>query len=262
MIRADKSKGQHFLVDGQVVADMLAAGNVSAGDRVLEVGPGPGAVTEALLRAGAQVVAAELDRRFESGLAELSSRYPGQLMVAWGDAVAIGPAQLAQRFSPPGSYKVVASLPYNISSSFFRAFLWQEPAPAAVSVLVQAELAERICAQPGQASLLTLAVQLRGQPRIVRYVEADSFNPAPKVRSAVLAVEVGQGSGQDEALWRVARIGFSSRRKQLKNNLAAGLGVTVATACDWLEAAGVSVQARAQELTLEQWRALAAEASA
>ncbi len=263
MIAPDKSKGQHFLEDQQVVRDLVAAGRVGAGDRVVEIGPGPGAVTAALLAAGATVVAVELDRRFSRGLEALAKQHPGRLSVAWGDAVALGPAGAAALFAQPGPYKVVASLPYNISSSFFRVFLWGEPSPAQVSVLVQAEVAERVCAQPGSTSLLTLAVQLRGNPKIVRYVERDSFQPPPLVRSAIVALDVLPGSiGGSDNLWRVARIGFSSRRKQLKNNLAAGFGVTVAKASDWLEAAGVSVQARAQELTMEQWGELAQSAAA
>lgn len=262
MIRADKSKGQHFLVDQQVVRDLVAAGRVRAGSRVVEIGPGPGAVTAALLAAGADVVAVELDRRFSRGLEALAGQHPGRLQVIWGDAVALGPGRVAERFGEPGPYGVVASLPYNISSSFFRAFLWQEPLPERVAVLVQAELAERVCAEPGDTSLLTLAVQLRGQPSIVRYVEPSSFQPAPKVRSAILTVDVGGRGGEQEAeLWRAARVGFASRRKQLKSNLAAGFGVSVATASDWLESAGVSVQARAQDLTVEQWRDLARAAA-
>jgi 16S rRNA (adenine1518-N6/adenine1519-N6)-dimethyltransferase len=263
MIIPDKSKGQHFLEDQQVVRDLVAAGGVAAGDRVVEIGPGPGAVTAALLAAGATVVAAELDRRFARGLEALSSQHPGRLKVLWGDAVAMGPAGIAAQFAQPGPYKVVASLPYNISSSFFRAFLWSNPSPVKMSVLVQAEVAERVCAEAGSASLLTLAVQLRGEPRIVRYVERDSFQPPPQVRSAIVAVDVAPGDVvASEELWRVARIGFSSRRKQLKNNLAAGFGVSVATASDWLESVGISVQARAQELSVEQWRELAEKSSA
>jgi 16S rRNA (adenine1518-N6/adenine1519-N6)-dimethyltransferase len=258
----DKSKGQHFLVDDQVVADLVAAGQVDAGDRVVEIGPGPGVVTAGLLAAGATVVAVELDRRFESGLFVLARRYPKQLQVLWGDAIAMGPAGIVDRIKDSGlsqsiPYKIVASLPYNISSSFFRTFLWSDPAPARLAVLVQAEVAERVCAEPGHTSLLTLAVQLRGIPKIVRYVEPDSFKPQPKVRSAIVVVDVEPGKIQpNDALWRVARIGFSSRRKQLKNNLAAGLGVSVAMASDWLESIGASVQARAQELTMEQWGSL------
>lgn len=262
MITPDKSKGQHFLEDQQVVRDLVAAGKVGAGDRVVEIGPGPGAVTAALLAAGATVVAVELDRRFARGLEALAAQHPGRLQVLWGDAVALGPAGVVPSFGKPGPYSVVASLPYNISSSFFRVFLWGNPSPVRLSVLVQAEVAERVCAEAGSTSLLTLAVQLRGEPRIVRYVERDSFQPPPQVHSAIVAVDVNPGETKSgEALWRVARIGFSSRRKQLKNNLAAGFGVSVATASDWLESVGISVQARAQELSVEQWRELAERAA-
>jgi 16S rRNA (adenine1518-N6/adenine1519-N6)-dimethyltransferase len=264
----DKSKGQHFLVDDQVVADLVTAGQVDAGDYVVEIGPGPGVVTEGLLAAGATVVAVELDRRFESGLLVLARRYPSKLQVVWGDAVTLGPVGIVDRIKDSEfrvgidsnqsvPYRVVSSLPYNISSSFFRTFLWNDPAPVRLAVLVQAEVAERVCAEPGHTSLLTLAVQLRGHPKIIRYVEPDSFKPQPKVRSAIVVVDVEPGKIQpSDALWRVARIGFSSRRKQLKNNLAAGLGVSVAKASDWLESIGASVQARAQELTMEQWGSL------
>lgn len=262
MIAPDKAKGQHFLVDGQAVKDLVAAGQVKTGDHVVEIGPGPGAVTAQLLAAGAHVVAAELDRRFSRGLEALATQHPGRLKVLWGDAVALGPSGVAKQFEGAGPYSVVASLPYNISSSFFRVFLWNDPSPARLAVLVQAEVAERVCAEPGGTSLLTLAVQLRGKPRIVRYVEPGSFQPPPQVRSAIVAVDVHPGETRSsEALWRVARIGFSSRRKQLKNNLAAGFGVSVATASDWIESVGASVQARAQELTMEQWQELAESAT-
>jgi 16S rRNA (adenine1518-N6/adenine1519-N6)-dimethyltransferase len=110
-------------------------------------------------------------------------------------------------------------------------------------------------------SLLSLAVQLRGKPSIARYVERDSFSPPPEVRSAILAIDIySKPMPSTDLLWRLARVGFASRRKQLKNNLAGGMGVTVAKASDWLEQAGLSVQARAQDLSVEDWLVLAGEA--
>lgn len=252
-INPAKEHGQHFLVNDQVLSIMVKTAKLTAGEQVIEIGPGLGALTTALLINQVKVTAVELDPRLKNLLNELIATY-ANLKLRWGNVLRFSLSELIDIKQP---YKIVASLPYNISANFFRHFLWQPFLPSSITVLVQAEVAERICAPAGAMSLLSLAVQLKGEPKIISYVEPSSFWPEPKVKSAVLHIKIGhqfiKSDIEEKKLWQIARIGFSSRRKQLKNNLAAGYQVSVFEASDWLEQSGLSVQCRAQELNIEQW---------
>ncbi len=254
-IRPDKSKGQHFLLDETVVEDMLDAAHVTTADTVIEIGPGPGVLTSALAQRAGQVLAYELDGQ----LADLiESQRVENVEVIRGDVM----EQPLPRRGTALPYKVVANIPYSISGALIRKLLTSLPAPQSVTLLVQREVAERMCAKPGQMSILTVATQLHGQARIVRLVPADAFYPAPKVDSAVVHVDVSDREGSltldvdEKAFMRLVKIGFSQKRKQLKNTLAAGLHISPTEALVLLKKAGLADTVRAQELSLEQWQSL------
>jgi len=249
-LRAHKGLGQHFLVDKESLEAVLAAGEVGLNDTVLEVGPGLGVLTMALTRASKRVVAVEMD----PVLAELLERdRPDNLAVVRSDI---------RRFdlqTLPRGYKVVANIPYYVTSQLLQFFLEAPNRPTLLAWLVQKEVAQRVTARPGQMSVLAFSVQYYGEPRLVQVVERHKFWPAPKVDSAVLQVRVREQSAfaADTAkLFRLVKAGFGERRKMLKNSLAGGLNISMELAARLVAEAGLMATARAQELALADWERL------
>ena len=226
---------------------------------MIEVGAGLGGLTAELAPRAGRVVAIELD---EALAAHLRGRFADtNVAVLQGDALALPPAEALARGGASAPYLVAGNLPYYVAQPLLRHFLEAQPAPQRMVVMLQAEVAESIVAAPGDMSLLSVSVQLYGKPRILFRVPPSAFYPRPKVRSAVLRVDVApqlQAPVEDtEALFRVARAGFGTRRKQLRNALAHGLRIDPATTSDLLAAAGIDPALRAQALALEDWAALA-----
>ncbi|MFH1639087.1 MAG: 16S rRNA (adenine(1518)-N(6)/adenine(1519)-N(6))-dimethyltransferase RsmA [Chloroflexota bacterium] len=262
-LRAKKSLGQHFLVDRSVLRQIIAASDLNKSDVVMEIGPGLGVLTRELaLRAG-QVIAVEVDRHLAEILREELHSFDNVRIVN-RDILELTPESLmeemASSFAPsvnPLSYRVVANLPYYITSAVLKHFLTAGLKPTAVVVMVQKEVARAIVARPGDMSLLAVSVQLYGQPAIVRTVPAKSFYPAPEVDSAILKIELfprPQVSITDEAsFFTLVRAGFSASRKQIVNSLAQGLGLPKQDTLNLLEEAGVARMRRAETLTLEEW---------
>ncbi len=252
-ISPNKNLGQNFLLDETVITDMIEAAQVHSTDTVLEIGPGLGVLTKALSAKAGQVVVYELDPK----LAELiRGQAVPNIRVEEGDALDL---PLPPRGSGALPYKIVANIPYSITGPLLRRWLAANPAPISLTVLVQAEVAERICAQPGQMSILSVVTQLHGEPRLVRWVPAEAFYPAPKVDSAVVHVDVSAGLKLDVdevRFMRLVKFGFAQKRKQLKNTLAAGLHKDPAEIELILRDAGLSATVRAQELSLEDWKRL------
>lgn len=250
-IRPDKGLGQHFLHDETVIADMLAAAKVSQTDTVLEVGPGLGILTSALVQRAREVVVYELDPTLA---ALIESQGLPNLHVEKGDALSL---PLPPRGTLP--YKVVANIPYSITGALIRRLITSPSAPTSLTLLVQKEVAERMCARPGQMSVLSVAVQLHGAPQIARIVPPESFYPAPKVDSAVVHVDLAEGLTLDvdeKQFMRLVKFGFAQKRKQLKNTLAAGLHVSPSEVESTLLRLGLSATVRAQELSMEEWKHL------
>lgn len=248
-IRPDKGLGQHFLHDETVIADMLAVAKVSQTDTVLEVGPGLGILTSALVQRAREVVVYELDPTLA---ALIESQGLPNLQVEKGDALSL---PLPPRGTLP--YKVVANIPYSITGALIRRLITSPSAPTSLTLLVQKEVAERMCATPGQMSVLSVAVQLHGVPQIARIVPPESFYPAPKVDSAVVHVDLVESLTLDvdeKRFMRLVKFGFAQKRKQLKNTLAAGLHVTPAEIEQVLLQIGLSATVRAQELSMEDWK--------
>ncbi|MBI4497669.1 MAG: ribosomal RNA small subunit methyltransferase A [Chloroflexi bacterium] len=259
---AKKSLGQHFLRDRAAVAKIVAAADLGPEDTVVEVGPGLGVLTEALVQGAGRVIAVELDAELAAALRRKLGDRPN-LEVVVGDILALQPAALLQRPGEAGvpPYKVVANLPYYITSAVLRHFLEARPRPRLMVVMVQREVARSMVAGPGEMGILAVSVQLYGRPRIVATVPPGSFYPPPKVESAVVRIDVAPepvvAIPDEETFFQVVRAGFSARRKQLHNTLAHGLGLPDSHARSLLAAVGIDPARRPQTLTLEEWAALA-----
>ena len=251
-IRPNKALGQHFLLDLDVVDDSVAAARVDRHDTVLEVGPGPGVLTQALVRAAGRVVAVEVDRAMLRLLAPLRRDHPNLELVE-GNVVALPPRELVG----PGPYKVVANLPYNITSLAIRHFLEAEQRPELLVLLLQRQVAERICARPGDMSLLSLSVQVYAEPEILRRVPASSFLPEPKIESALVRIELRDRPvippERIPRFFLLAQAGFSDRRKQLHNALRMNLRLPPERVQALLDEADIDGRRRAETLSLREW---------
>ena len=255
MTAPKKSLGQHWLNDLQAIDHMVAAGQVAAGDNVLEIGPGLGVLTEVMLASGASVYAVEFDRDlYEQMKQEVSSLYTAdatRLTLYNEDILDFDLDQL------PAGYKVVANIPYYITAPIIRTLLEAKNTPQHIALLVQKEVAERVCAKPGKMSILAVSAQFYAECKLAEVVPARAFHPAPKVDSQILIMtprKVPLFTDIDNArFFRVVKAGFSEKRKKLSNSLSGGLGMEKSEVAKILEDLGFSSNVRAQELTLEQW---------
>lgn len=262
-VRPDKTLGQNFLVDQTILERIAEAAELSSEDIVLEIGAGTGALTELLAQDAGHVVALELDQRLTPILESELSRFDN-VSVIQGDILGLDPAALIEEVSqeqeaPHLHYKVVANLPYYITSAVLRHLLEAARRPRVMVITVQREVAERIVADPGDMSVLAVSVQFYGDPELLFRIKPGSFYPSPDVESAVLRVDVHSSpplSGEEtDTFFTVVRAGFSQRRKQLHNSLSAGLGERISKhdAAARLEEAGVDPRRRAQSLSVEEW---------
>jgi len=255
-LRARKRLGQRFLIDGDVLQRILSAAELSADDIVLEVGPGLGILTRELAQRARRVIAIELDDKLANFLKQELVSFPN-VMIINEDILKIEPATLLAR---PERYKVVANLPYYITSPVLRHFLEATLKPDLMVVMVQKEVAEAIVAGPGKRSLLSISVQFYGRPTIIGKVPANSFYPAPEVDSAILRIDLypkpAVAVDNTEGFFGTVRAGFASPRKQLANSLAQGLGWPKADVLSVLAEASIAPQRRAETLTLEEWAQL------
>lgn len=256
-IRPSRSKGQNFLLDPQVVGRIADAAGVSRGDKVLEIGPGMGILSEALLGREADVTAVELDDVLAPRLDE-HFRNTEQFRLVHDDATKIDPVAL---FANDERYIVVANLPYSVATVIIRHLLESEHPPERLVVMVQREVAERMTATNGDLSLLAIATQLYTQPYYLFTVPDTAFHPAPKVTSAVVRLQVRpdpllEGDSRNR-LFELATIAFQQKRKTLLNSLSSGLGVNKTTLADRLASAGLDGSMRPQAFSLDDWLQLA-----
>lgn len=260
-LRPDKRLGQNFLVDTTTLQRVVEVAGVLPEDTVLEIGPGLGSLTCFLAEAARRVVAVELDAGLLAPLRETIAAYQNVELVQ-GDILALDPAKLmaAPGASDAAPYLVVANIPYYITSALIRHLLETGRKPERLVLTVQREVAERISASPGEMSMLALSVQVYGDPKIVLRIPAGAFYPAPKVDSAVVRVDLYPEpripSSLLDTFFRLAKAGFSQKRKTLRNSLSAGLHRTPAQAADILQTAGIDPQRRAETLSLEEWARL------
>jgi len=257
-----KGRGQNFLCEPGIAEAMADAAGIAADDKIVEVGPGLGILTEALLGRGARVLAIELDPKL--ALIARERIASDRLEILQGDALSFAVADLAARLGAgAGEYKVVANLPYSITSDALRKFVSGRPRPASLTVMVQREVADRITAAPPEMSLLSVAVRIYGEARKIMDVPASMFHPEPKVDSAVLHVRLHSEAELDvllagidpEKVLGLAKIGFAGRRKQLKNTLAAKYPKETLERA--FAAAGIAPTERPERLTVSDWVRLA-----
>lgn len=256
-IRPKKSLGQNFLVDEAALARIVTAADLGPNDTVLEIGPGLGTLTRRLAEAAGRVIAVELDERLIPVLRFTLAPYRN-VAIVHGDILDLNIAEL---IAPEGklslSYKVVANLPYYITSAVLRHLLEAPLRPSLMVLTVQLEVAQRLTAGPGEMSLLAVSVRVYGQPRLVARIKAGSFYPVPKVDSAVVRVDLyGQPVvplEELEGFFEVVRAGFSGRRKQLRNALSRGLNRDAQAIALALRQAGIDPARRAETLSLEEW---------
>ena len=250
---AKKSLGQHFLVDRRIVGRIIAAAGVSSEDHVVEIGPGRGILTRGLAAFAGRVVAIEMD---EALAARLTLEFQGKdsVQVLTGDAREIALDLLAPDGVP---YKLVANLPYYAALPIVRRFLEASHKPRIMVFMVQREVARNMAAAPGDMSLLSVAVQFYGRPRIVSYIPPRAFRPVPKVTSAIVRIDVLEKPAvaveSERGFFTLVRAGFSARRKQLRNSLAHGLTAASDQADGWLGEAGIDPRRRAETLSLDEW---------
>jgi 16S rRNA (adenine1518-N6/adenine1519-N6)-dimethyltransferase len=259
-IRPSKRLGQHFMLARGSLEKVVKAADLDAGDTVLEIGAGIGALTILLAESARRVVAVEIDIRLLPALQEAVAGH-ANIEIVRGDILEqdIGSLMGADKFN------VVANIPYNITSMLIRRLLEAPKQPDRLILTVQREVAQRIVAQPGQMSLLALSVRLYGDASIKARIPAGSFFPPPNVESAILRIDLRDEmilpGGLVPEFFRLARAGFHQKRKQLRNSLASGLNAPPQQVVSWLENAGISPRSRAQELSIDDWIRLVTVAS-
>jgi 16S rRNA (adenine1518-N6/adenine1519-N6)-dimethyltransferase len=251
-----RSLSQNFLTDPAALDEIVAAAELAPGDRVVEIGPGLGVLTRRLLAAGASVLAVELDRRLAQWLGAELAGVPGFELVE-RDVLAFDPATAF----PGEPYKLVANIPYHITSPLLHAFLEGSRPPELMVVLVQAEVADRVAAPPGRMSYLSVFAQNVAQADVTVRVPAAAFEPAPKVDSAVLRLRrraapvVPVGEARD-SFYRLVQAAFRQRRKQLHNALSRELPVPPDALAAAFAACKIAPDRRAQTLSVGEWACL------
>jgi 16S rRNA (adenine1518-N6/adenine1519-N6)-dimethyltransferase len=251
-MQAKKSLGQHWLKDEATLEAICEAANLKTGDIVLEIGPGLGDLTYQLVKRAGQVIAVEKD---ESLAAKLADRVgASNLEIIEADILKFDLTSL------PLDYKVVANIPYYLTSNLIRVLSESTNPPILMVLLVQQEVAERIAAGPGRMSLLSVSTQLYYEPKLGPLVAAQLFEPPPKVDSQLIILKRRAEplfKGLDNnTYFRLAKAGFAGRRKKLRSSLAAGLRLSKTEADELLAKAGIKGDRRAQELSLQEWHKL------
>ena len=252
----NKGLGQHLLISRRALNAVVAAADLSPDDSVLEVGAGPGVLTRELAQRARRVVAVELDRAVLPVLRETTAGLANVEIIA-RNLLDVQPEEVFGA----APYKLVANLPYYITSLILRYLLESANPPRVLVVMVQREVAERLVAGPGEMSLLALSVQFYGAPRIVAQVPATAFYPPPKVDSAIVRVDLHPApllpAAARERFFELIHAGFAEKRKQLHNSLARHLTDPRETVARWLAAAGIDPMRRPQTLSLDEWLRLA-----
>ncbi len=261
-IRPRKRLGQHFLTDPRILESIAAAAEITPADSILEIGPGLGHLTRVLAAHAGRVVAVELDAELAARLTDELADTPN-VTILRGDILTREPmdwmkegkTRVGRGAALP--FKVVANLPYYITSAILRHLLEAPQKPSTIVVMVQREVAQRMLAQPPAMNLLAVSVQFFAQVHLVRTIAPGAFYPRPKVESAVVRLDVRdkplldvQHTGQ---FFKLVHAGFGERRKQLRNSLAHGLGLRPQAAEHLLARAQVDPVRRAETLSLDEW---------
>jgi 16S rRNA (adenine1518-N6/adenine1519-N6)-dimethyltransferase len=260
-IKPSRSKGQNFLINERIYNDIVKAAEINSTDEVLEVGPGLGFLTVRLAQEAKKVVAVELDDQLAAYLKiGFESRDEKKVKIVNEDVLKFN---IGAEFI--GKYKIVANLPYNITSIFLRTALTGKQKPELLVLMLQKEVAERIIAEPSEMSMLAVSIQYYADVSIVKKVAAGNFWPEPKVDSAIIKIQVRPGIynlEKDKKFFRMVKSGFSAKRKMLKNNLAGGLQIDQKIVVAALQKMNLDLKIRAEDLSLDNWHKLFAELNA
>jgi len=249
--------GQHFLNNPQIIEQIIESSNIKSDEAVLEIGPGQGVLTEKLCEKSAQVIAIELDQKLRENL-EKKFQNQKNLKIIFDDILKINLPQIL-RENKISNYKLIANIPYYITSKIIRLFLETEIQPMEIILMIQKEVAQRIVARPGQMSKLSAAVGYFAQAEILFDVERENFNPPPEVDSSVIRIfDIKKADSEEsQKYFQIVRAGFCSRRKTLANNLANSFHLNKKEAAEKLEELGFTKNSRAQELSVADWKKLA-----
>jgi 16S rRNA (adenine1518-N6/adenine1519-N6)-dimethyltransferase len=250
-----KSLGQNFLQDDYALHQVIEAAQITPQDVVLEIGPGLGSLTRYLAVSAHTVVAVELDSLLISPLKQVVNQFPN-VHVIQGDILNLDPVELVSQ----AEYLVVANIPYYITSALIRHLLEARRPPKRLVLTVQQAVARRICALPGGMGLLSISVQVYGQPEIIAHIPASAFFPSPKVDSTIIRIELYPSplipSYQLEAFFHLIKAGFSQKRKTLRNALSGGLQMSPSMIEALLHEADIDPMRRAETLDLPEWQHL------
>ncbi|MBU1075303.1 ribosomal RNA small subunit methyltransferase A [Patescibacteria group bacterium] len=263
-IHPQRKSGQNFLIEEEPLDIIINAAQLKKSDNVLEIGAGFGPLTKRLAEKAKKVWAVELEKRFMPELNKLGTAFP-LIEIIHQDILKLDISKLVSG----QEYKIVANLPYNITSFILRKFLEQEPKPCAMTLLMQKEVAERVVASVGKLSLLAVSVQFYGKPQIIHGVSRTCFWPEPKVDSAIVKIgnirtgkqikERNKADGYDfseKQFFQVVKAGFSAKRKQIHNNLANSLHVETQKIKKILVESGIKPEFRPQDIAVNSWKKL------
>ena len=250
-IRPNKRLGQNFLIDQNILVKIIKAADLNQNDTILEIGPGLGTLTKELVQRVKKVITVEKDKKLADLLKE-TLKNSSNLEIITADI-----RDIVDKISL-NSFKIVANLPYYITSPVIRLFLESKNPPQEMVLMVQKEVGIRICANPPKMSLLAVSVQFYAQPRIIFSVPKESFWPQPKIDSSLIKIQnIKKPEDIDiEKFFRIVRAGFSSPRKQLANNLSSGLNLDREEIKKALIESNLDIQIRAQDLRVEDWKTL------
>lgn len=254
-LRADKKLGQNFLQDDFALIKICKSAEISDSDSVLEIGPGLGSLTRYLAASSSDLTVVELDPDLLPPLKWILKPYP-HVKIVHGDILKLNISEIIKK----PNYIVAANIPYNITSLIIRHLLESDIKPKRIVLTIQKEVAERICAKPGDLSLLALSVQVYGKPSLVSMIPAQAFHPVPKVDSAILRIDIYDEPLIEKDLlntfFKLIKAGFSQKRKTLRNSLSAGLGIPSQESESWLASANIESKRRAETLSIEEWKRL------
>lgn len=248
--RPSKGLGQNFLIDKNILEKIINTADIKPAETVLEVGPGIGTLTQELAKKAKRVVAIEKDETMVEVLKETLAEYKNVEVIN----------EDILKYEPKiSSYKVVANIPYYLTSPLIRKFLETKNQPEEIILMMQKEVAQRICAKPGEMSLLAVSVQFYAEPKIISYVSKNCFYPAPKIDSAIIKITPHKHREfvDHELFFKIVKAGFSQPRKQLLGNLSKKLDINKVQISDWLIKNKIEPNQRAETLSVQDWKNLA-----
>lgn len=254
--KASKGLGQNFLIDKNALGKIISAADLKVGDTILEVGPGIGTLTQELAKTAKKIIAVEKSEVMCKILEETIKDFKN---------VEIKNDDILQYEPPETKYKLIANIPYYLTSPLIRKFLETKNPPEFMVLMIQKEVAQRICSKPPHMSLLAISVQFYAKPKIIDYVSKNCFWPAPKIDSAIIKIEPHNIESEKidaDLFFKVVKAGFSQPRKQLVNNLATlkslnGVKLTKEQISSWLLKNNLSANQRAETLEVSDWIKLA-----